>query len=876
MGGAWSHDPYRFKDNFYSGEEFESFQAYCTDQVQERLHKINTEVGKSEHRVTEAISCWNEIHSGSADCFGGQLMVELRQLTWAGSDPISGRDLHAMAVDADVAIYFGETVDAAQPVAGKLSFSSDGKTVSWRYPKPVTFFLGHGTRNALQAKLRVYVSEKRICGIFGGRRVAEFSVDLTPALFANMAPFDSSERQLPLEPPGCHFSVLSVADQHAGVVAGITVAMTCLKPEHNRPPPSINIAREQQRRRTTVSNIRDDIWQFPHHQALVDLLGILGEVDDTVQTIVQLYRDQYLLHEELVSVAMLAGVVDNSKFQDAENRELIVAAAERLVALRPHLVMKSSAATVDRVLERARRTAVDNILAIEDVASVPAEAGDVLLRCREILRITGVATKEIPDLVTKRSTEYVACIAAKVRKLARFIPSSNVLAARKSVLFELEQRDDKGLLVGKTKVLLDLADQVLFVAKTALEFAQQSRHKGVMAIACRRCDLLVSEILDPLRIAVTAVFSELAVAKQPDPLGDALGMMVLLYQSAFEVAQMCDAVPELQHLCQPLISMFDNYFPCWFSLCDAKVLVWIRNIVRQEPLVSMNPGKVLCNAAPGDARNLLEALYDVFAKVLAWSDLSSVPLYVISFVKLTALFTEVFVDQLVAKGKESIELEHWLVCISSLAQFLTIAKQFWQQKLLGEIIAEYDGEDRMTQAQCQIIFKESVEALLVDHIDRFAEFIGGGLSTWFASVLSHGSFSTLAEDLDAELSLIRSSTSEKKVVLRCAANGCFSAFSQYLLSMCDAPIVGERRGLPCQALDALESVLTKYTEVDRTELFDHAQRSRSLLQVAAQSSGQLISSVSDPKINEGEKQRMLTVLRCRKDRDAAKYIRNAC
>ena len=876
MNSAWTFDSFRAQDNFYTKEAFEKFQAWCTDQVQDRLHQINQDVGKAERRVTDAINCWNELHSGDLSCFGGNLAVEMTKLAWEAVDPISGREITAVPVDVDVSLCFGEVVEAVATLHGRADFDSDRKSLLWRCPRPCVFFLGHGSKDASQYQLRFHISEKRLCGFFGGKKIAELKLDLSPALFSQISPFDDPQRQRC--GIGGHFSSLRSADIEAGIVGTITCSMTCMNPTHNTNIPPINVAVEQERRRTALTNIRDDMWRFDHHLAVLRLTDVLGEMDDTVQTAIHLYCDRFLIHEELATVATLASVVSNSKFQDEENRELIVAATERLVQLRPQLVAKSNAQVVDDALQNARRIATDNILAIEDVATVPNHAGDILLRCREVLRLTGIVAKEIPDLVTRRTMDDVRTVTHKLLKLTKLIPSSRPALNRVSVLFELEQRDDRTLLVGKAKVLLDLSEQVLFVAKSAVEFALSSRHRGVLAIACRRCDILVTELLEPLRGAVTAVFAELAQSKQPDPLGDALGMIVLLYQAAVELAQVCDRVEELEHLCHPLIALFENYFPCWFSLCEAKVQSWIRNIVRNEPLRPMNPGKVLSNAAPGDARNLLEALYSVFSKVLGWSDPSLAPMYITSFVKLTGLFAETFVDQMMTKGRESTELEQWLACICSLSQFHVTVKQFYRQRLFTETILEYDNEDKMLQAQCQIVFKESVEALLVERIDEFSEFIGQGVSTWCLSVLSHGVIIELEEDLEAELALVLKCTtpSEKKTVLRSVAVGFHAAFATHVLGMCEAPLCGDRRTDLCEILEVIERTLERISELEQVELFDYAHRSRSLLQIASLSSGQLIASAADPLLKDSEKQRALSVLRCRTDRDAVKFVRNAC
>lgn len=739
-------DTYRSLPNFFGNtEQLSVFRDECDRSVEEKLHLIQRDVSRSEAKATRAIEHWNNVRRVDSErlCFGGQLVVELRDIIVDSGDTL--REVTPQPPDEY------EVIDVSRKVVPRtrylsrkyaitISLISDGRIemvqsathkerplaldggrrLSWVRTHPVTFFVGHGSRRVETTSLRVEVRKRSVASYFcranEGALVAQFDVPLLQPLYTNIAPFESRLREDLGECAGVHAQRIDCADPLRGVLCVADVYLKCLDAAHCQRPPPLNVALEEERRRRVMREIRDDVWKVDHHHHFRALADVLGAMDADAFQILDYYADRYLIHEELRRAVFLSTSALQVNFMDEEDRDVLEEALESMMAMRATMTTRIASKLVDSTIGSIRSQAIDRTVNLEFTVETPATAGPALGRLRKILSLTGMSAEDLAAVVAKRAREDLASSCRKLTKLQRALSRTEAPSAagavagasRMSVLRELEDAADKDLLVGKARILVEVVDETLTPLSQALGFASASGDAGVSALIACRVDAALTDVVAQLETCIHSLISSMlhATSGDPNPLSDACGMLMKLYEIVMALVEEMQAeafmqsnVSMLDAAANRLVALLNPFLPLWFHLCKAKQPSWIAMLVEHEPLEPIVPGRIFFNHTPADAQNLLDSLMLVFMKVLRWSDPTLAFVHITSFAKVIAAFLEELCVAVRDKSNASTELADAVVALCTHCRLCDVLEMFWSEMIDGTLIkTEYREQHLVVDA----------------------------------------------------------------------------------------------------------------------------------------------------------------------------------
>eukprot|EP00744_Colponema_vietnamica_P016726 GILI01023480.1.p1 GENE.GILI01023480.1~~GILI01023480.1.p1 ORF type:complete len:590 (-),score=134.31 GILI01023480.1:147-1763(-) len=514
----------------------------------------------------------------------------------------------------------------------------------------------------------------------------------------------------------------------------------------------------------------------------------------------------------------------------------------------------------------------------------------------------------VTTLVEERAIEYGEYVARKLVKLLVFIPTKDInrpdnrnsMMYRGSMLLELMQKENSDTLLAKARAFYEIVDNALFVLTNIITFAVETHDERIENLACRRTNIVLDKLFTPMTRAITAFYGELAKVGNADPLGDAFGVITLLYERVMEYISVIDEVPALEANCLRLVTPFSSFLPSWFTMCQIKIPYWIKSIVKAEPLEPIAPGKVFCNSAPADAKNLMDAIFAVFNKVIDWVDPEMSHMYVTNFTKLSLEFVECFTDALVDKAMEAEEPEQWMVAMCSLTKFETTVQIFWQDKIFSGICRSFGGEDGLLLYQCQSL-KASAMSHLSTRKDDLSGYIGinmrGAALTFLEEAAEEADDPNLSKEelnrifsevvtncVRSEMALIATNTDKvtAPVVLIQAAKGLHGSFSDFALTQSANFNSGDFKTRMLDALAAIEASLEAFNSYDHIPpeiLFDLSHKSRALVHLVSQATPDIIESLDGKKgfeLADSERVKLIAVLQQRAtDKVALKYLKNS-
>ena len=864
--------------------------------------------------------------------------------------PISNSDSDEMAVNGYNDVLNGNKAKNAhnEPTSDpnenhlKLEFINGGK-VQFVVP-PGGDLPGDADKfeNIKGCYIVVTFEERKTCGIFGGGHVAQFTIPVQ-SLYTGVNELHSqrrkhySQKRLKGVPnakgtyvgqfgreTGIHFCNDMFNDEDSGVSLEVFLSMECTMQIHNKTPPSVNVAREMAKRQAQIGETRDGLWQIDHHKAAMDLCEILGEMSDNEYTILQLYCDRFLVHEELFNSISLVSSCTKGSFADFEARSNLADFMETLVRFKEEgLKTKVCETIVVNGIELAKRQCLSRVLEMEEACrkAGPTHGKHMMDLSLSILAAQGMSKADVLAIVSDEARAFGLYYARKLEKLLFFLPRRNTDSSvtstssatsamedsRMSMLLELAKLGDTNTLLSKARAFLEIIDNGFFILQDALQFSIDSGDATVQEFACLRVRQCLDQILIPLRFAVSAFFGEIIQHHAPDPIGDAYAVVTKLYERVMELVAVVEQLPVLQErYCLELCRPFENYFPTWFALCAQKVPTWTRNIVRQEPLEPIAMGKVFCNEVPSSGRNLWLAVHEIFDTVIGWVDPEQSPLFVVNFAKLMASYCECLAEALAAKGENSRIPEEWVTCACTLSKLETTFLLIWQERMFDEkngLCAEFDTENSTVLADCQQVKHQSMETLKTIS-DAFAEFVGrmmcGGAHALFQDAVAVAKEESMTENIgnDAfnqpfasflkaairrELKLIVDNCDSVTLplLLRHAASGVHRAYEEYCVEQSAniTSVPGIKQHL-IACLGAIEEVLGELEGFDKLSPdtnFELNHKSRSLVNIVCNPTAEIIESLTGRKghtLNQNEKRILLETLKNRKDKSAAKFLKN--
>lgn len=959
-GQAWEGaDRYLQPSNWNDQADLKAFREETELLVQDRLHQINSDVSKAEARLTDAIDQWTDVHSHSA-CFGGglhdvvpfderttttkngrvmadekmssdappmnsgtarpthahnQIHFNLHSISVTSVNPGTGKKAHLPSnALISIAYYHGGSREEECQLKGRARAVNDGKLqwngsgVSFRIPSKSLQGDPSRFENIDRCYIVVTIEEARVCGIFGGGHLAQITIPVS-CMYKQISELHSQDRVKLVEQRkangdprevGIHFCHDQFTDADSGISVKVSVSMECCAEIHNRTPPRVDAIREMARLKMRVSETRENVWAIDHHAKIVELADILGELTDAENYALQLYADRFFVHKELLQVLCLVAFATKGNFTDFETREGMADACEALAQIKTQLKTKQCQEICDKGLGLAMRQCLERVLAIEDVSKDPSNGQSLMDTCLHILEMMDVREEIVNTLVEERAIEYGEYVARKLTKLLLYIPASGRADSRMSMLLELEQKENSDSLLAKARAFYEILDNAFFVLTNMITFAVETHDERIQNLACRRTNIILEKLFTPMTRAITAFFGELAKVGNADPLGDAFGVITLLYERVMEYISVIDEIPALDVNCLRLVQPFNSFLPSWFTMCQIKVPHWIKSIVKAEPLEPIAPGKIFCNSAPADAKNLMDAIFAIFNKVIDWVDPEMTHMYVTNFSKLVLEFVECFSDALVEKAMESDVPEQWMVAMCSLTKFETTVQIFWQDKVFNGICRSFGDEEGLMLYQCQ-----SLRASSMSHIstkkDDLSGFIGinmrGAALAFLEEAAEEADDPNISkEELNRifsevvtacvrnEMALIANNMDKvtAPTVLIQAARGLHGSFADFALAQSGTSHTGDFRTRMLDALAAIEASLKEFNNFDHIPpdiLFDLSHKSRALVHLVSQATPDIIESLDGKKgieISDAEKSRLIAVLQQRvNDKVALKYLKNS-
>lgn len=1003
---AWEGaDQYRLEGNWWDVEDLYRFRDDMDLLVQKRLHHINSDVSRTEARMTDAIEQWTEVHR-TALCFGGgvhevvpfaertttnksgRLDAEGRsqraRLQRAGAgdghgggggddedeemidpsdpygshssevlplknrnnenktaatapyrsryadnkvhlkiheifvhdvNPSTGRRLAlpGMLVVHGEYVHDGETADC-QELEGRMRPCGEervtwtGDEASFIIPKRFPDGEPEGFANIDRCEVVITMEERRTyCGFGGGRHVAQIVIPIR-CLYDGIGELHSSSRAALVEERreadddrevGIHYCQRSFVDPDSGIAIRATLTMDCCVEIHNRTPPRVDVIKEMARLSKRVEERRDHVWAVDHHQQFMDLADLLGELNDAENYALQLYADRFFIHPELLQVVCLVAFATKGNFNDYETREGMVEACQALALIKKTLKTRQCTKLCEDGLSLAQRQCLDRVLAIEDVASDPANGPSIMDACLRILDMMEVSERVVTLLVEERAIEYGDYVARKLRKLLAYIPANSAGDARMSALIELEQLEDNSTLTVKARAFYEIIDSPLFVLTNIVQFAVDSKDKRIQNLAYLRANVILERLFDPLTRAMTSIFGEFARTSQSDPLGGAFGVITKLYERIMEFVSVIDDVEPLEANCLRMVEPFNNFLPAWFSMCLLKVPLWIRVTVEDDDLEAIAPGRIFCNSMPSHAKNILESLFAVFDKVIDWVDPDTTFMYVTNFAKLILNIVECFTEALTAKALDSDVPAEWMVALCSMTKFETTIQLFWQVKIFNGICQTFGEEDGLLVYQCQSI-KASCLENISNRKDELTDFIGASMRGAALAFLEEATeraddpfgtkdqinavFGEVVTDcVRKEMALIADNTDKvtAPLVLIRAAKGLHASFADFAVLQSGTIHPTDFKERMLEALAAIEASLADFSGFDMIPpevLFDLSHKSRGVLNVVSQQTPDIIESLDGMRASDlapAERDRLIAVLKQRvNDKVAIRYLKN--
>lgn len=715
-------DHYRCLHNFFDNEEtFKEFRGECDESVEKRLHIIQKDVSRAEAKASLAIDQWHTIRDPCSPktCFGNTLTIELRELeldvdgktlreeTW-GTNP-EGDDVEVFVIDSKkliqrtrklsrnvevtISTVFDSHIDVMLPLRGaneKPLPLNGGRRLKWPRTQPISFFLGHGGRQVDNASISIQVRRRSfMCGLRDGDLIADFSVPLKSPLYTNMAHYESTVREDLAERAGVHAQRVTTSDVMRGVKATFDVYLQCLEPAHNSRPPPMDVALEEERRRRVIQNVRDDVWRVDHHANFKALADTVGELDNDVYQILDLYADRYLIHDELRQTVLLVHAAVQSDFAKEEDRCLMEEALQSMMTMRGAITTRVCAKLMDNAMRLLRIQGVERLVTLESIVPSADAAGAALEKIRSILNLTGLSAVDFPRMIASKTKEEMEHYVRKLHKMARLLTHSSnpsaAVASRMSVLPELDACSDKQSLVAKARVLVDVTEQCLAPLMAALRFALQSQHAGVQALVATRIDAALIDMVYPLEQCVHhLVTSMLYSTTDPNPLSDECGMLMAFFGLTMNLVSTINELPPkcaktLDDHCDRFVRLLDPFFPSlWFHLCKSKQASWVAMLVEHEPLEPVAPGKVFHNQTPADAQNVLDALLLVFLKAFRWSNPSLGATNIICFGKVIASFVEDLCGAIVEKSCATHHMSDAMVGLCTYSRLCEMLEEYWE------------------------------------------------------------------------------------------------------------------------------------------------------------------------------------------------------
>lgn len=713
------YDHYRSLHNFYNNEAtLKEFREECDDGVEKRLRIIQQDVSRAEAKISLAIDQWHTLRDPQTPkpCFGNTITVELRELELEGSGQNlreekwtakEGNDdeVEVFVIDSKkviertrklsrnveitISTVFSSRIDVALPLRGANERPlqlDNGSRLLWPRTQPMAFFLGHKGRDIEEASISIQVRKRTLallCGLVDGDLVADFSVPLKAPLYTNFAHYESIVREDLGDHAGVHVQRVTTSDVMRGVKATFDVYLSCLEPAHNTRPPPMDVPKEEERRRRMMQDVRDDVWRVDHHANFRALADTVGELDNEIYQILDLYADRYLIHDELRQTVLLVHAAVQSDFSKEDDRTLMEEALQGMMAMRGNITTRVCAKMMDKTMTLLRIQGVERLVTLESIVPSPEAAGPALDKIRSILNLTGLSAVDFPRMIASRTKQETEPNVKKLHKLARLL-NSNSSASRMSVLHELNNSPDKQTLVAKARVLVDITEQSLAPLMEALKFALQTGHAGVHALAAMRIDAALVDMMQPFEQCVHhLVTSMLGSSLDPNPLSDECGMLMAFFGHTMDLVQTIGELPPacaktLDEHCDRFVKLLDPFFPSlWFHLCKAKQPSWVTMLVEHEPLEPVSPGKIFHNETPADAQHLLDALLLVFIKAFRWSNPVLGATNIICFAKEIASFIEGLCEATIVKATSSSQMSEVMVGLCTYSRLCEQLEEYW-------------------------------------------------------------------------------------------------------------------------------------------------------------------------------------------------------
>jgi hypothetical protein len=332
------------------------------------------------------------------------------------------------------------------------------------------------------------------------------------------------------------------------------------------------------------------------------------------------------------------------------------------------------------------------------------------------------------------------------------------------------------------------------------------------------------------------------------------------------------------------------------------VFFWVETTVNQAELVAMSDGYLHHCTAANDVLQMFDEVFRFFYELSRLGDPACEELTVPKFCSLLQDFSEHFLRCLFNKAKITSglsattfvpHLHRWLVCYSTMQQFLQVLSSFWTRNVNQDLLRDEGFYDvTAVLAKTSIILADTKRSLS-ELVDSCETYVLDQIHAWAVTYLSVVNSATpglttrdfcdsVFNEFSSVIAVVGQNVEDKYVpsLVQRTIKVCLAAFDKRLLSQTSKPLSNLEKDEDLEIIATLEEVASscaKHFHSSEPDVLGFISSTRHLLHLCCQPSTDLVASLTDRKkkvvLSVQETESLHFVLSMRKDKEAQNYLR---